>query len=296
MNLKFKNPIRHIVVIYRSKNSKTKCTIQEIQKFLKTKKVSSQFLSQKDIHTQQMIEGDLILSLGGDGTYLKAVKSNSKIPILGINMGSLGFLTPHEMENTVSLLDKTLKGMMFYKKNPFLETQLYVSPITKYTSKDLPEIIKNTSCINTFNSINDIVIERGSLSHLISLSIYINKQYIYSLKSDGLIISSAIGSTAYNLAAGGPILHPETQSLVITPICSHSLTNRPIVINDQSEVIIQLHYKRGYLTIDGENKKKLLPQDLLLIKKTKTHFISLTENKDTEFFLLRKKLQFGQRN
>ena len=296
MSLKFKKTIKSIVIICRSKNYKTKRKIEEIKQFLNTKKISIKVFSQKEIQIKKIQKGDLILSLGGDGTYLKAVKSGAPIPILGINMGSLGFLTPHEMEKTLLILEKTLKGQMFYKKNYFLEAEVYKINTKNYKSEDLIKNMKNIESKETFYSINDIVIERGSLSHLISLSIYINKQYIYSLKSDGLITSSPLGSTAYNLAAGGPILHPETQSILITPICSHSLTNRPIVINNKSEIILQLHNNRAFLTIDGEIKKKLLPGHILLIKKNKNFFTSLMENQEPEFPLLRKKLKFGQRD
>ncbi len=296
MSLKFKKLIKHIVIIYRSKNYETKNKIEEIKNFFKNSNISIETFSQREIQTQKIKKGDLIISLGGDGTYLKAVKAGPHIPILGINMGSLGFLTPHEMERTSLILKKILKGEIFYKKNYFLEAKVYKVNTKNYKSKDLLRIIKDTKSEETFHSINDVVIERGSLSHLISLSIYINKQYIYSLKSDGLIVSSPLGSTAYNLAAGGPILHPETQSILITPICSHSLTSKPIVINNKSEIILQLHNNRAFLTIDGEIKKKLSPEHALLIKKNDNFFISLIENQETEFPLLRKKLKFGQRD
>ena len=111
-----------------------------------------------------------------------------------------------------------------------------------------------------------------------------------------MIISSPLGSTAYNLAAGGPILHPKTQSLVISPICSHSLTNRPVVINDDDEIILQLHRTGSFLTTDGVINQKLNSGHVLLIKKSKRFFTSVIETKEAKFSLLRKKLQFGQRN
>ena len=293
MNPRFKKSIKHVAIIYRSKNSKTRQTIKDIESFLFQKNITTKIFSQKDISSKK-VKGDLILSLGGDGTYLKSIQSNPQMPILGINMGSLGFLTPHEVERTLPILEKTLKGKMFSKKNYFLETQIYKNQKKDFNPKDFLKTHKKP--LKKFLGTNDIVIERGSFSHLISLSIYINKQYIYSLKSDGLILSSPIGSTAYNLAAGGPILHPENQSIVITPICSHSLTNRPIVINDKSQVILKIDKHKAFLTIDGEIKEKISSEKLLLIQKTKDFFTSLTEEQETEFPLLRKKLKFGQRN
>lgn len=296
----FQKNIKNITVVYRSKNSKIKNKIKAIDEFLKTKSIGLKHFSHSEIHLKDASKSDLILSLGGDGTYLKSVQVANSTPVLGINMGSLGFLTPYEEESTLSILEKTLNGKMFSKKNYFLKTESYKIEQTKKKIKDSPsEWIKNLKPLKnpeSFYSVNDVVIERGSLSHLISISIYINRQYIYSLKSDGLIVSSPLGSTAYNLAAGGPILHPKTQSLVITPICSHSLTNRPVVINDESEIILRLQGKSAFLTTDGVTNKKLNLKYILAIKKSKRFFNSIVENKESEFPLLRKKLKFGQRD
>ena len=293
----FQKNIKYVVIFYRSKTQKIKNKIQKISLLLKRKKISFFTASQKE--TQPVNKADLIISLGGDGTYLKAVKYGKDIPILGINMGSLGFLTPHEEKKCLTLLEKTLNKKMFLKKNFFLKSSLYeITPIQHKNQIKKPLVlnIKSKKPKKIFFSVNDIVIERGSFSHLINISIFINKEYIYSLKSDGLIISSPIGSTAYNLAAGGPILHPKVSSLVITPICSHSLTNRPVVIPDHSEIYLKFDNKKAYLTIDGSTKTELSPDNVLIIKKDNFSFSSIIEEEETEFALLRKKLKFGQRN
>ena len=296
-----KKNIRHIALFYQSKSLKIKNKIEEISHFLKKRNVSFQVLSQKDTNKNEILDKtDIILSLGGDGTYLKAVKHAKDIPILGINMGSLGFLTPHENKRSLFLLEKLLNKKMFLKKNHFLKSCLYekeswsLKPLQKKSFQKL--FIQAPPAKKVFYSVNDVVIERGSFSHLIPISIFINGEYIYSLKSDGLIISSPVGSTAYNLAAGGPILHPKVSSFVITPICSHSLTNRPVVISDHSEIYLQFDRKEAYLNIDGLSQARLKPANILLVKKAQKAFFSVVEEEETEFALLRKKLKFGQRN
>ena len=298
----FQKKIKHISLFYHSKSVKIKNKTDEISQFLKKRNVSFQTLSQQDLDKDRFLgKTDLILSLGGDGTYLKAVKYAKDTPILGINMGSLGFLTPHENKRSLFLLEKLLNKKMLLKKNSFLKSCLYEEkgdwPIKQKTKLSFQKpVLRANQVKKVFYSVNDVVIERGSFSHLIPISIFINGEYIYSLKSDGLIISSPIGSTAYNLAAGGPILHPKVSSLVITPICSHSLTNRPVVIPDNSEIYLQFDRKEAYLTIDGSTKARLEPANLLLIKKAQKSFFSVLEKEETEFALLRKKLKFGQRD
>ena len=285
---------KNVIIFYQSRKTKILNKIKEITAFLKKKHISFVLIENKE--SKEFPISDLVICLGGDGAYLKAVKYSKNTPILGINMGSLGFLTPHPAENSLSLLEDFFKGKMITKKNYFLKTKLYNLP-TVFEKKTLQisiERLKKPK--HFFQSVNDVVIERGSFNHLINLSIFINKNYIYSLKSDGVIVSSPIGSTAYNLAAGGPILHPAVSSFVITPICSHSLTNRPIVIPDNSEIHLVLENTKAYLTIDGLTQSEISAHSLVCIKKDKKSFISLKKADEKDFSLLRKKLKFGQRD
>ena len=294
----FQKPIKHAVIFYQSKNLKIKNKIQEIKNFLHKKSINVNLTSQTENKLFNKV--DMIISLGGDGTYLKAVKYGKGVPILGINMGSLGFLTPYPSTKALFLLEKTLKKKMFLKRNHFLKSCIYEKSSSQKKSqrKESFEMFKKKvrKTQTGFYSVNDIVIERGDFSHLIHISIFINKEYIYSLKSDGLIVSSSIGSTAYSLAAGGPILHPKVSSFVITPICSHSLTNRPVVIPDNSKIYLYLNHTKAYLTIDGLTQAKLSPQNMLFITKDRSFFSSIIEKEETEFTILRKKLKFGQRD
>lgn len=299
----FSKKIKNVAVIYRSFSANAKEKAREIQQFFIDRKVTVSTFSQKSIRTTPHSRYDLIIALGGDGTYLKAVRygKGHKSPVLGVNMGSLGFLTTHQEKNIFSILKKTLDGKMFVKTNHFISAKLYRQN-RKYVSRlqdqtPLPFYKKEMKGPDkVFQAVNDIVIERGSLSHLISISIYVNNQYIYSVKADGLIVASPLGSTAYNLAAGGPILHPAVCSFVITPVCSHSLTSRPLIIHDKSTIHLRIKDKKAFLTVDGLAREALRPNHILTVRKDKNCFLSLMEKKEMEFPLLREKLKFGQRD
>lgn len=298
----FNKKIRNVVVIYRSFSVQAKEKAQEIKRFFLDRQITATAFSQKSIKTGPRSRYDLIIALGGDGTYLKAVHygRENKIPVLGVNMGSLGFLTTHPEKNVVSILKKTLNGKMFIKINHFISAKLYRQNQSEKIIKGqnpLPFHKREMRGLDkVFQAVNDIVIERGALSHLISISVYVNNQYIYSVKADGLIVASPLGSTAYNLAAGGPILHPAVSSFVITPVCSHSLTSRPLIIHDKSTIHLRVKEKKAFLTVDGLTRESLRPNHILSIKKDKDCFISLTDKKETEFPILREKLKFGQRD
>ena len=282
----FKKQIKKVAIIYRSNSAAAKSKSQELCDFLKNLNISSQAIRESSIKEATKSNYDFVVSLGGDGTYLKAAYYIGKknIPLLGVHMGSLGFLSPHPEKSLFSVIEKTLKGKMFIKKHSFILAQVYKK------NKNQLKLYK------TFQAINDVVLERGSLSQLISISIHVNKQFIYSVKSDGVIVSSPLGSTAYNLAAGGPILHPNVESFVITPVSSHSLTDRPIVLHNNSDITLELQSQRACLTVDGRSCATLKANEVLSIKKDKGCFYSLTEKQDPEFYLLKEKLKFGERN
>ena len=295
--------IKTAAVIYRARTPPARRKALEVQKFLKSRGVKSFAVSDRQTDRADPGAARLIVSLGGDGAYLKAVHfaENKSIPVLGINMGSFGFLTPHNEARALEILDKCLDGKMFLRRNFFLQAEIVKD--TDGAAGDRKIAGRRNAAPGdgkrggkTFQAVNDIVVERGRLSRLISLSVFINNQYICSVKADGLIVAGPLGSTAYNLAAGGPILHPEVRSFVITPICSHSLTNRPVIIHDKSEIKIRADSPKAFLTIDGAAASPLTNRDTLLVRKDRRSFLSLTEKRQWEFELLREKLQFGQRN
>ena len=243
-------------------------------------------------HPQQKITGckqikdissiDLVIVLGGDGTYLEAVRllEGRKTPILGINLGSLGFLTNTLADNAFSMIDKALNCELEMRPRSMLEV-----------------IIKKPEGKFKYTALNDIVFERGAQSQLLNLSVFSQEHLITSLKSDGLIFASPTGSTAYNLAAGGPILHPEVKAYIMTPICAHSLTARPTIFPDNEIISIKINNtnQSANLTVDGQVRLQLTSNDQIILKKANCDHSVLREPSHNYFSLLREKLKFGER-
>jgi NAD+ kinase len=225
----------------------------------------------------------LLVVLGGDGTYLRAVRllEGRQIPIVGINMGSLGFLTGNRAEDAFHVLEETLSNKMSLHPRSMIHT------LIRRKGKTRAE----------YHALNDVVIERGSGSHLISTAIYSEKFLVSEVKADGFIIASPTGSTAYNLAAGGPILHPEAKVFVVTPIAPHSLTSRPLILPDD----LQMSFKTDSRTqtaqviVDGQKETEITPEDELVIQRSPYDHWVVRSPSHNYFHLLREKLKFGDR-
>lgn len=223
---------------------------------------------------------DLIISMGGDGTLLGVCrKGDSKIPIMGVNLGRLGFIAEFSKNDFYEKLSIVLAGKFnVMKKNLFS-----VSIDGKKAEKSL--------------FFNDIVFSKNDIARMFSISVEADHEHIYDLSGDGLIISTTMGSTAYSLAAGGPIVHPSVSGLILTPICPHSLTHRPLVIPEDSEITIKLleDIESVILTMDGQNTVQLSKHNEVCIKKEKK-YISLIKNVDkTYFHTLKEKFIHGRR-
>lgn len=234
----------------------------------------------------------LIIALGGDGTYLRAVRllGGTPIPILGVNLGSMGFLTPTRAEEVFAAVDETLKNQMQLVPRALLEV----------------ELVKNRKKRTTFTALNDIVVERGRTSQLINLSIQCGEDFVSEVKCDGLIVASPTGSTAYSLAAGGPVMHPSVRGMVVSPIAPHSLTSRPLIMPDEEDLVLRLTAKTvgtrsrqkapaAQLVIDGLFIDEFSVEDELHVRRsTKDHWM-VQDPQRNFFFLLRDKLKFGDR-
>lgn len=238
-----------------------------------------------EVHSKVQIPSlvDLIIVLGGDGTFLSVARliENEAVPILGVNLGSLGFLTEVTLDEMYTSLEQI-------QHNEFTMTQRLL--LKAYVSRE-EEHIAEYICLN------DAVITKSALARIIDLQASINGQYVTTYKADGLIIGTPTGSTAYNLAAGGPIIHPDMHSLIMTPICPHTLTNRPIVIPDTSVINIALKSENEdvFLTLDGQVGFTLRYQDTVQIKKAE-HMISVIRSPERSYFeILRTKLKWGER-
>jgi NAD+ kinase len=238
----------------------------------------------KSVDDKNLDSIDWVIVLGGDGTYLRAVQmlDGRQTPILGVNLGGLGFLTETRVADLHKAIQQTLNNEMEFRPRAMLEVQ-----------------VKRKGKIRaTHLALNDAVLERGSSTHLINIAIFSQKHLVGELKADALIVASPTGSTAYNLAAGGPILHPETRAIVCTPVCPHALTSRPLIFPDDEVLSFKVltKDKPGILTVDGVNCGELTTADEITVVRSKLdHFV--IRNPEANYFqLLRDKLSFGERD
>lgn len=230
---------------------------------------------------------NLVIVLGGDGTYLRAIRllSGKAVPILGVNLGSLGFLTPTRADELFTAVENTLENKMELRPRSMIQVQLL-----RKGKKKLDLL-----------ALNDIVIERGSLSQLINISIHSEKLLVSEVKADGLIIATPTGSTAYNLSAGGPILQPETKAFIVTPIAPHSLTSRPLIFPDDIQLSFRLVGKlqnrkeQAHFVVDGVKVDQISLDDEIIIHRSKMDHLMVRDPNQNYFHLLREKLKFGDR-
>ena len=233
--------------------------------------------------TRQLVadSSQLLLVLGGDGTMLAAARlaASRNIPILPINMGSLGFLTSFTLDELYPALEDTLTGRSSISQRVMLQVQL----------ERAGSVIENQSALN------DAVINKGALARMIELHLIINSEFVCRYRADGLIVASPTGSTAYSLSAGGPIVHPAVESFVITPICPHMLSDRPLVIRDSSfiEMKLSADTESVFLTLDGQRGIPLQPADRVRISRAKESLKLIQPPKKSYFEILRSKLKWG---
>jgi NAD+ kinase len=200
---------------------------------------------------------DLIAVLGGDGTMLRTARyvAHRDVPIVGINMGTFGYLTEVNLNETYAALELILKGDFLTEKRMMLDVK----------------IRRGNKLIGSGIVLNDVVINRGNLSRIVELETTIDGHYLTTYKSDGLIISTPTGSTAYSLSAGGPIVFPGKDLIIINPICPHTLTNRPIIFPEKSDLQIVLRSKESgaTITLDGQESYRITAGDLMIVRKSK---------------------------
>lgn len=238
----------------------------------------------KAVGTKDLERLDLVVVLGGDGTYLGAVRmlGRHSVPVLGVNMGSLGFLTQTRVEDLFNTVIATLANKMDFRPRSMLSI----------------EIRRKGKVRGEYVALNDAVLERGSITHLINIEIHSETHQVGEVKADALIIATPTGSTAYNLAAGGPILHPETRSIVVTPVCPHALTSRPLIFPDHQRLKFHVTQKgkNAILTVDGMNCGEITFEDEVVVTRSPIDHITVRKPSHNFFQLLQEKLKFGQRN
>jgi NAD+ kinase len=230
---------------------------------------------------------DLVIVLGGDGTLLsmatRIAQAGRDIPILGVNFGSLGFLTETRIDELYPTLESALNGTAALHERAMLAA----------------DGCRGREVFDSRIVLNDVVFTKGALSRMIELSVSVSGGFVTKVKADGLIIASATGSTAYNLAAGGPVVHPDVDALVLTPIAPHTLTNRPVVIPGTASVEVrpQIHGVGDdiYITYDGQSGYPLQKGDTVRVRKS-DHRLRLVKAPARSYFeLLREKLKWGER-
>jgi len=223
-------------------------------------------------------QSDIIVILGGDGTLLKVARkvAPNETPLLGVNLGNLGFLTEVEVPELFDALTKVLNNDFVIEKRMMLEAT----------------VLKHNIEFQNFIALNDVVVTKGPFARLVHLEVYVNNEYIETYPADGLIVSSPTGSTAYSLSAGGPIVNPNVDLLLITPICPHTLHSRSIIISEDEKirVVIKADHRDIMLTMDGQQGFKLRPNDEVIVKKANCYTKLIRLKKRSFYEVLRKKI------
>lgn len=232
---------------------------------------------------ETIYNSDALIVLGGDGTMLAVsrIVGGRKIPIIGINMGNLGFITEIPKDQLFDSLEEIFSGKFEVEERSMLAA----------------EVFRDNQIISKYLALNDIVIGKGIMAKISNFDLIINNVYVSTIKADGIIISTPTGSTAYNLSAGGPILYPTLKGIVFTPICPHTLSVRPVVLPDDFiiDIVISSHVKDIFLSIDGQIGFALKKKDKVRCKiaEEKTFIIASLER--DYFKILREKLRWGER-
>ncbi|HSU61929.1 MAG TPA: NAD(+)/NADH kinase [Bryobacteraceae bacterium] len=232
---------------------------------------------------EELVNGtDLVIVLGGDGTLLSAARyvAGRDIPLFAVNLGHLGFLTAIPVEDLFPDLERALRG----------EHRIGLRRMVDC------ELVRQGRTIGSYSALNDIVVTKSELARMIDLDTHVDNHFVAAYKADGLIVSTPTGSTAYSLSAGGPVIFPSVAALCITPICPHMLTNRPVIVPENSVIQILNHSEEGtYLTIDGQVGEPLSRGDRIICRASAKTIQLIRPPKMLFFDVLREKLKWGER-
>jgi NAD+ kinase len=228
-------------------------------------------------------QADLIIVFGGDGTLLATARALNRrpVPILAVNLGGLGFLTVIAQEELFPTLELLLEGRCQTERRVLIEA----------------EVLRAEELISSFPALNDVVLNKGAIARILDFDVWVDGKFISTYKSDGLIVSTPTGSTAYSLAAGGPVVVPSVAAFIMTPICAHTLSNRPIVLPDSVtiEVAVKSHRESVYLTVDGQVGIAVRSEDRVRIRRSSA-YVELVQSPHNSYFeILRQKLKWGER-
>jgi NAD+ kinase len=224
---------------------------------------------------------DMVVVMGGDGTLLSAARAirGREIPLFAVNLGGLGFLTAITKEELMPELARALNGGHTIAKRKLLRV----------------EVVRGGEKVACYEALNDVVITKAAIARMIDIETLVDDMFVCSYKADGLIISTPTGSTAYSLSAGGPIIYPSVEAFCITPICPHTLTNRPLVVSSESVITIICKSESSFLTIDGQVGEPVDSGDCVECR-ISHHSLHLVRPPNQMFFdVLRQKLKWGER-
>jgi NAD+ kinase len=226
-------------------------------------------------------QADLAIVLGGDGTMLNAARQLARyeVPLVGVNQGRLGFMTDIARSDMLTCIDDLLGGRFTPERRMLLEA----------------EVLRGGQSIASSLALNEVVVDKGAIGRLIEFELFIDGEFIYNLRSDGLIASTPTGSTAYSLSANGPILHPHVSGIALVPLCPHSLTNRPILVGDRNEIEIRVvRATDSRVHFDGQVTFDLRPDDSVRISRSEFTICFLHPPGYSYFAMLRQKLHWSE--
>lgn len=238
-----------------------------------------------DIHNTENtdIPDDLfcIVVLGGDGTFLSAARfiADKRIPLMGVKFGEVGFLAETTEDNLFEAIDNLFSGQFYIQKRTRLDIK----------------VVRDNKQIIDVDVLNDAVINKSALSRLASCAVFLDDIYLTTYRADGLIVGPPTGSTAYSLAAGGPVVNPAVPSIILTPICPFTLTNRPLIIPDSTRIEIRLEGSPEdmILTLDGQEGFEMDPQDKIFIKKSRNDIQMISFDEHSYYKILKTRLKWS---
>jgi len=258
------------------KRKKAQSTVQKLTSYLGNRKIR---ILVNEISKQT----DLVIALGGDGTILKAARQASglNLSVLGVNLGGLGFLAGLSLSDLYPILNLILENKFAIAERMLLRS----------------EVLRKGKSIGKFLALNDVVVKNGVAARVIRLRLEVNNEYVATYVADGLIVSTPTGSTAYSLAASGPIVHPDLSLIILSPICPHTLALRPLIISpdDRVKIWVESDHEEVILTMDGQEKIPLELGDLVQVRKAKERLKLIIPEKKSYYQLLRTKLKWGGR-
>jgi len=287
------NPIKGVGIVSKPKKTEVREIVPALLEWLRERSIEA-FIDKETGAIMEMKERcltrnempskvDLLIVLGGDGTLLATARALNRkpVPILAVNLGGLGFLTEITREELIPTLETVVAGTHQTDRRVQIEG----------------ELIRADEILTPFLALNDVVLNKGAIARILDFELRVNGEKVSTYKSDGLIVSTPTGSTAYSLAAGGPIVTPSVEAFLVTPICAHTLTHRPLVLPNtvKIEVTVKSLREAAYLTVDGQVGIAANSEDVVRMRKADS-YVELVRPPATPYFqILQKKLKWGER-